>query len=80
MREEIFRVGNLAAGPGRHVALPDAIRSPPVQTAPTTPATTPAPSFWKPLVLALATVALSTWALGSLWLQSEGAALHAAER
>lgn len=39
-----------------------------------------APSFWKPLVLAFATVALSTWALGSLWLQSEGAALEMADR
>ncbi len=45
-----------------------------------TPPAAPAPSFWKPLVLAFATLALSTWALGSLWLQSEGAALEAADR
>ncbi len=51
-----------------------------MQTAPTPPAATPAPSFWKPLVLAIATLALSTWALGSLWLQSESAALTATER
>ncbi|MCC7073794.1 MAG: hypothetical protein IT383_20965 [Deltaproteobacteria bacterium] len=50
-----------------------------MQTAPTSPAA-PVPSFWKPLVLALATVAFSTWALGSLWLQSESVALEAAER
>ena len=31
------------------------------------------PSLLKSLVLALATVALSTWALGSLWMNAEGA-------
>lgn len=45
-----------------------------------TPSAATVPSFWKPLVLAFATVALSTWALGSLWLQSEGAAIELADR
>lgn len=45
-----------------------------------TPTAATAPSFWKPLVLAFATLALSTWALGSLWLQSEGAAIEVADR
>lgn len=45
-----------------------------------TPAAAQVPSFWKPLVLAFATLALSTWALGSLWLQSESAAIEAHHR
>lgn len=45
-----------------------------------TPSAAHAPSFWRPLVLAFATLALSTWALGSLWLQSEGASLEAHDR
>jgi hypothetical protein len=32
------------------------------------------PSFVKSIALALATVALSTWALGSLWMNAESAA------
>ncbi|MBI1945271.1 MAG: hypothetical protein HYS27_06220 [Deltaproteobacteria bacterium] len=51
-----------------------------MQTATTPPSAAPVPSFWKPLVLAFATLAISTWALGSLWLQSEAAVLEAADR
>lgn len=47
-----------------------------MQTSTQTP-TAAAPSFWKPLVLAFATLALSTWALGTLWLQSETATVVA---
>lgn len=51
-----------------------------MHNATTPPAATPDLSFLRPLLFAFATLALSTWALGSLWLQSEGAALEATDR
>ena len=51
-----------------------------MHNASSTPTAATVPSFWRPLVLAFATLALSTWALGSLWLQSEGAAIEVVDR
>jgi hypothetical protein len=47
------------------------VQTPATSTTPTTP-TKPPPSILKSLALAVGTLTLSTWALGTLWMQTEG--------